>query len=51
MCGHFGGYTWLLLAGYAITMVITLALILFCCSTKFHQLILQCLISLIKGKV
>ena len=39
MCGHFGGYTWLLLAGYAITMVITLALILFCCSTKFHQLI------------
>ena len=30
---------WLLLAGYAITMVITLALILFCCSTKFHQLI------------
>ena len=39
MCGHFGAYTWLLLAGYAITMVITLALILFCCSTKFHQLI------------
>ena len=39
MCGHFGGYTWLLLAGDAITMVITLALILFCCSTKFHQLI------------
>ena len=39
MCGHFGAYTWLLLAGYAITMVITLALILFCCSTRFHQLI------------
>ena len=39
MCRHFGGYTWLLLAGYAVTMLITLALILFCCSVKFHQLI------------
>ena len=39
MCAHFGGYTWLLLAGYVITMVITLGLILFCCSEKFHRLI------------
>ena len=39
MCRHFGGYTWLLLAGYAVTMLITLALILFCCSVKFHQMI------------
>ena len=39
MCSHFGGYVWLLLAGYGITMLITLGLILFCCSEKFHRLI------------
>ena len=43
MRGHFGAYTWLLLAGYAITMVITIALILFCCSAKFHRLIFSIL--------
>ena len=48
MCGHFGGYTWLLLAGYAITMVITLALILFCVPQSSISWFLQCLISLIK---
>lgn len=43
MCEHFGGYAWLLLAGYGLTMLITLALILFCCSAKFHWLIFQIL--------
>lgn len=43
MMNHFGGYTGLLLAGYAITMIITLGLILFCCSEKFHKLIFKLL--------
>ena len=39
MCGHFGNYTGLLFAGYAITLIITACLILFCCSKRFHRLI------------
>ena len=39
MRGHFGDYTWLLLTGYAVTVVITVVLILFCCSERFHKLI------------
>lgn len=41
MHSHFGNYTWLLLIGYALTMVITAALILFCCSEKFHRIIFR----------
>lgn len=41
MIQHFGGYTGLLLAAYGVTMIITLGLILFCCSEKFHKLIFK----------
>lgn len=41
MIRHFGGYTGVLLAGYVVTMIITLGLILFCCSEKFHKLIFK----------
>lgn len=37
MYSHFQSYLWLLLAGYLVTLVITVFLILFCCSTAFHQ--------------
>lgn len=37
MCMHFGDYMELLIAGYALTFVITGFLILFCCSTGFHK--------------
>jgi uncharacterized protein (TIRG00374 family) len=36
---HYGDYMWLLLAGFAVTLIITLGLILFCCSAKFHRLV------------
>lgn len=36
---HFESYTGLLVAGYVITVVITLGLILFCCSAWFHKVI------------
>lgn len=39
MYSNFSDYMWLLLAGYAVTFVITLFLILFCCSTQFHRLL------------
>ena len=39
MYEHFHSYMWLLLAGYAVTMVITLGLILLCCSTAFHKVL------------
>lgn len=49
MCSHFGEYGWLLLAGFAITIVITSCLVLFCTSKKFHALILK-LLSLVNKK-
>lgn len=36
---HFGSYMWLLMAGYGVTLVITLALILVSCSTAFHKVL------------
>lgn len=39
MCANFADYMWLLLTGYAVTFVITLFLILFCCSAQFHKLL------------
>jgi uncharacterized protein (TIRG00374 family) len=51
---HYGDYMWLLLAGFAVTIVITLGLILFCCSAKFHRLvfvILDFLNKKVKGKL
>ena len=39
MVSHYGGYTWLLTAGFVLTMVITVVLILFCCSERFHKVI------------
>lgn len=35
---HFGEYMWLLLAGYLITLIITVVLILFSCSRQFHRM-------------
>lgn len=43
MVTHYEKYIGLLLAGYAVTMVITIGLILFCCSTGFHKSILRML--------
>lgn len=37
MCHYFADYMWLLAAGYLITMVITVGLILFCCSVHVHN--------------
>lgn len=39
MRNYFADYTGLLMAGYGVTVVITLCLILFCCSGRFHKLI------------
>lgn len=39
MSSHFGEYTWLLTTGYLVTLVITLFLILFCCSAAFHKFV------------
>ncbi len=39
MYAHFSSYMWLLAAGYAVTIVITLVLILLCCSTPFHKVL------------
>ena len=49
MYSHFDSYMWLLVAGYLLTMVITLFLILFCCSTAFHRVIFS-LLDFINGK-
>lgn len=43
MIKHFGGYTGVLLAAYGVTMCITIGLILFCCSERFHKLIFKLL--------
>lgn len=43
MYGHFSEYLWLLAAGYLVTLVITVCLILFACSVKFHDIILALL--------
>lgn len=49
MYGNFQEYGALLLAGFAITIVITSCLVLFCISKKFHDLLLK-LLSLINRK-
>lgn len=36
---NYGEYGWMLIGGYVITAVITLALILFCCSKRIHGLL------------
>lgn len=41
MYAHFNSYMWLLFAGYGVTVLIMLALILFCCSTAFHNVIFR----------
>lgn len=43
MYHHFGSYFWLLQAGYLVTFIITIVLILFCCSTRFHKLVFRIL--------
>lgn len=40
MSEHYGGYTWMLIAGYGITIVIAVILLLFGCSKRFHSLLL-----------
>lgn len=37
---HYAEYAWLLVAGYGITMVIAVVLLLFCCSERFHGMLL-----------
>ncbi len=46
---HFREYDWLLIAGFIITIVITLFLVLFCISEKFHRFLLK-LLQLINRK-
>ena len=41
MWEHFADYTWLMVAGYAITIVITMVLVLFCSAKWFHDLLLR----------
>ncbi|MCI5918979.1 MAG: flippase-like domain-containing protein [Roseburia sp.] len=41
MWEHFADYTWLMVAGYAITIVITVVLVLFCSAKWFHDLLLR----------
>ena len=41
MKSWFGDYAGLLAGGYAVTLVITIGLFLFCCSKKFHRLIFR----------
>lgn len=41
MYTHFSSYMWLLMAGYGVTIIITLILILLCCSTAFHKVLFQ----------
>lgn len=43
MWEHFADYTWLMVAGYAITIVITVVLVLFCSAKWFHDLLLRLL--------
>lgn len=43
MYGHFSEYMWILAAGYLVTLVITIILILFACSVRFHNMILAIL--------
>lgn len=50
MLQHFSDYGGLLAAGYGITVVITLGLILFCCSKGFHRLLFWVL-ELVNGKL
>lgn len=50
MCTHFGDYMWLLAAGYVVTLVITLCLILFCCSVQFHRFIFR-ILDFLNGKL
>lgn len=49
MCAHFGEYMWLLAAGYVVTLIITLFLILFSCSTQFHRIIFV-ILDFVNGK-
>ena len=37
---NYSEYTWMLLGGYGITILVAIALLLFCCSKRFHGLIL-----------
>lgn len=50
MLQHFSDYGGLLAAGYGITVVITLGLILFCCSKGFHRLLFWVL-DFVNGKL
>lgn len=41
MYSHFESYMWLLMAGYVVTIIITLVLILLSCSIRFHKLLFR----------
>ncbi len=40
MMENYGEYAWMLIGGYVVTMLVAVVLLLFCCSKKFHKLIL-----------
>lgn len=37
MYGHFQSYMWLLMVGFLVTVILTMGLILLCCSKRFHK--------------
>lgn len=43
MYGHFQSYMWLLMAGFLVTVILTLGLILLCCSKGFHRVLFRLL--------
>lgn len=43
MYGHFQSYMWLLMAGFLVTVILTLGLILLCCSKGFHRALFRLL--------
>lgn len=43
MMNHYGEYTWMLVTGYGVTLLISMFLLLFCCSKRFHHVLLRIL--------
>ncbi len=50
MNGHYGEYTWMLVSGYGITIVIAVVLLLFGCSKRFHGWLLWLVAKLLREK-
>lgn len=41
MYGHFQSYMWWMMAGFVVTVILTLGLILLCCSNRFHKILFK----------